>query len=380
DRFGRGVRDPAGAAAPERGLRPTVRDREPVATRARRRRRAHRRAARDRARGRGGRERRRDRRRCGKPARAGSGHRRGGAGHPALRAHGHRPPRCAGRGRARGWLFAQPPRGHPRGRQQGGGGDHARGRPAARGRARAGVGRAAVHHLRGAGPPRGQGLRPLAAARQARLRLRPRLSDRRAHPGRADLLRHRGAPPRPVGPRRAAPGSRAQRGGGCGERDHPSAARAPRRGDDGQRRAHRRRGGGQRRTRALSRGARGPQPRPRARRGAGHRDRRRPHRRRDGGRVRSRDRGPRGFPRLSPDPHRRAGCDSRSRARRPRHRTGLLQHRLGQRRRGVQRRRPALPQPRRRQRGQPPPRRAGQRRGARDRPRPRARDRRSQRL
>ena len=79
--------------------------------------------------------------------------------------------------------------------------------------------RAAVHNLRGARAARRQGVRPLAPGSRHRLRVRPRVADRRADPGRADLLQRRGPLPRQGRPRRALPREGAQRdrgrGGGC---------------------------------------------------------------------------------------------------------------------------------------------------------------------
>ena len=120
------------------------------------------------------------------------------------------PARCAGGGGAGERRAAKPPRGDPRRGQQGRGGHDPGHRPAAGAGQRAGGGGAAVHHLRGAGAGRREGLRALAPERRAGLRVRPRLADRRAGDRLAHLLPARArssAAPRPTpgsGPRWAA--------------------------------------------------------------------------------------------------------------------------------------------------------------------------------
>ncbi len=88
--------------------------------------------------------------------------------------------------------------------------------------------RAAVHGLRGERPARGQGLRRLQADQPVRVRLRPRLADRRDRARLADLPEDHRRPSRTRRACRAAPGGRPQchRGGGPGHRR--DAARASR--------------------------------------------------------------------------------------------------------------------------------------------------------
>ena len=88
----------------------------------------------------------------------------------------------------------------PRRRQQGGGRRAAGGRAARARRGRAGRRRAAVHGQRGERAGRRQGVRRRPPALGVRLRLRPRLADRRGGRRLADLL-----PPRGRVPRRARP-------------------------------------------------------------------------------------------------------------------------------------------------------------------------------
>ena len=74
-----------------------------------------------------------------------------------------------------------------------------------------------------------QGVRRVAAAPRVRLRLRPRLADRRGRRRLADLLPHRGRLPRPRRARRHPPRGRPQRDPRRRARDRRDAARAPRR-------------------------------------------------------------------------------------------------------------------------------------------------------
>ena len=160
----------------------------------------------------------------------------------------------------------------------------ARREPAARGH------RAAVHAEGGGRAPRRGRVRPHAAARAARLRLRPGGADRRDHPRRAVGAAMEVTLPRP---RRAL--GHVPRGGplgdpGGGEGDRRPAARAGRRGDDRERR--RRSPAAPRRTSSRSgarssREARSPRRAQARRARAG--DARRVHVRRDRGGVRGRD-------------------------------------------------------------------------------------------
>ena len=103
------------------------------------------------------------------------------------------------------------------------------------------------------------------AAQRVRLRLRPRLPDRRDRRRLADLLPPRGRVPRRGRARRAsAPRTGAARSSPPRARSSRDAARAPGRADDGQRRHDRTAGRrDQRRARALPVIGRGAQPRPR---------------------------------------------------------------------------------------------------------------------
>ena len=79
--------------------------------------------------------------------------------------------------------------------------------------------RAALHHRRGAGAERRQGVRHVEAQRRLRLRLRPRLADRGDRDRLPDLLLGGGVVPRPGGARRHPPRGRAQRDRGGREGD-----------------------------------------------------------------------------------------------------------------------------------------------------------------
>ena len=200
------------------------------------------------------------------PARAHPGA-RGRADRPALRAHGHRAARRAGRGGERQRPPHEPPRGDPRRRQQGGGRDDPGRRAPAR--ARTGKPPAGVELLFTTGEE--QALKGAKAVdmsrlqRRLRLRLRPRLADRRDRDRVADLLLGGGALPRPGRARRHPARGGPQRDRGRGAGDRGDADRPARRRDDRERRPHRGRHGGERGGRALLRGARDAQPRRRAR-------------------------------------------------------------------------------------------------------------------
>ena len=81
----------------------------------------------------------------------------------------------------------------------------------------AGRARVPVHDVRGGRAPGREGVRPRHAAGRLRLRLRPRVADRRADRRRADLLPDRGRVPRPRRARRHPARGRAQRDRGGGE-------------------------------------------------------------------------------------------------------------------------------------------------------------------
>ena len=124
-----------------------------------------------------------------------------------------------------------------------------------------GRGRDPVHDRRGAGARGRQGLRQLAPERRLRLRLRPRLADRRDRARLADLLLARGALQGQGRPRRDPPRGGPQRDRRGGARDRRHADRPDRRRDDRERGPHRGRHGRERGGRALLRRARDAQPR-----------------------------------------------------------------------------------------------------------------------
>ena len=150
----------------------------------------------------------------------------------------------------------------PRRRQQGRGGGDARGsaprprrEPAARGH------RAPVHDAGGGRPCRRVRVRPHAPARTARLRLRPGRADRRDHPRRAVGTTDGRRLPRPRRALGHVPGGGPLGGPGGRESDRRPAARARRRGDDGERRRHQRWHRGEHRPRVVHVRRRGAQPR-----------------------------------------------------------------------------------------------------------------------
>src|SRR5437588_135239 len=126
---------------------------------------------------------------------------RGAAHEHALCTRGHRAARGAGPGGGQRRRPRQSPRRHPRGRQQGRGRRDPRSRAAVRGRASARGPGPGLHHIRGAGPARREGTRPELPLERVRLRLRPRVPDRRADSRGAQLLQDRGPLPRQGGAR-----------------------------------------------------------------------------------------------------------------------------------------------------------------------------------
>ena len=212
-----------------RRLRPPLRDREPVAQRARDGRRRDRRAARAGARGRGGRQRRRDRLRRRQPARP---HRRARRARRTILLCAHLdtvPLDGAGRGRARGRRAPQPQRGAssaPTTRPPWRRSSAAARRLVPRGLARRR--RAPVHHLRGAARCAGAKAfdrRPAARPSSASSSTTPRRSASSSWPRRPTTAR--GRLPRPRRPRRAsAPRTAATRSRPRPRRDRGDADRA----------------------------------------------------------------------------------------------------------------------------------------------------------